>query len=139
MNPSRLLGFVCAAALLLLLAFAQGCAPKPNYAGTWNGTITFTLPGAPQSMQVPIVFKVTKKDDGTYSATASLGPQGGASLPVDKFAVEDKKVTISITAQGQTALFSGTVNAEANSITGNFTQGKNSVPLTLSKQPDAAK
>jgi hypothetical protein len=115
----------------------SGCAPKRNFAGTWNGSVSYTLPTG-GSMSLPLTFHVTKKDDGTYSSTVDVTSLKMTGLPVQSFTVDADKVTIAIQTGAGGFNFTGTTNADATEISGTMGQGKEkAVPLKLVKTPDA--
>ncbi len=121
--------------LTVCIAALSGCAPKKTLAGAWNGTMSISLPGMKQAATVPITFNIVKKDDGKYSATMDVPQKRG--IAVDSFTVDGDKVVA--TAGPAKATYSGSLNSDWTEIAGNFTQGTNSIPLKLTKQPDAKK
>jgi len=122
---------------VLVMTLLSGCAPKRNFAGTWNGSVSFAMPPAGQNITLPLVFHVTKNDDGTYSSTFDITTLKMTAMPVKSFVVDGDKVTMVILVATASASFSGTANADATEITGSLTQGSNSTSLKLTKAPDA--
>jgi hypothetical protein len=130
---------IAAACLFALCAVAiTACAAKRNFAGTWSGSISVTLPKATQAISIGLTFHVTKNDDGSYASTLDVPMQSALGLPVQTFAVDADKVTVTIKLPtGDTATFTGTSNSDATEISGTFVQNGNSLPLKLTKAPDA--
>jgi uncharacterized protein (TIGR03435 family) len=105
---------------------AQSAAENPttNIADTWQGTLH-----AGQDLRT--VVKIAKADGGGYQAMFYSIDQGGAPLPVAKITLEGTTVKMSLTAIGGT--YEGKLSADGNSITGNWSQGPNPLPLTLTR------
>lgn len=121
----------------LCISMLAGCAPKRNFAGVWNGTVSFKNPTSGTSISLPLAFHIVKKDDGTYSGTFDSKAQGANGLPLAAFAVDGDKVTLSIALGAVKASYAGTSNPDGTEIKGNLTQGSNTLPLDLKKEPDA--
>jgi hypothetical protein len=120
----------------LCISLLAGCAQR-NFAGTWNGSVSFKMPPTGQAMTLPLTFHVTKKDDGTYSSTLDITTFKMTGLPVKSFVVDGDKVTVGIQVPTGSYDFTGTTNANATEITGSIGQGKDTSPMTLTKAPDA--
>jgi uncharacterized protein (TIGR03435 family) len=105
---------------------AQSTAENPttNIADTWQGTLH-----AGQDLRT--VVKISKADGGGYKAVFYSIDQGGAPLPVTKITLEGTTVKMSLTAIGGT--YEGKLSADGKSITGNWSQGANPLPLTLTR------
>ena len=118
--------------IAVCIGLLSGCAPKRNFAGTWTGTITISMPQMKQPMTVPLTIHVSKKDDGTYTAAVDGPMNNSASIPLK---IDGDKVTFGTDKQGSG--FTGTSNADGTEISGNLAAAGQSLPLVLKKQPDA--
>jgi len=99
-------------ALLLLFAVLPAVAAD-SLTGTWSGTMTLSVTGAPgdpdgQPAEVPAVL-VLRQEGSTL--TGSLAPAGRDPVPIEHGAVADK-ITFEIN-QGGTVKFSGTLSGGA--------------------------
>lgn len=107
-------------------ARAQPAAENPttNIADTWQGTLH-----AGQDLRT--VVKISKVDGGGYKAVFYSIDQGGSPLPVTKITLEGTTVKMSLTSIGGT--YEGKLSADGKSITGNWSQGPNPLPLNLTR------
>lgn len=95
-----------------------------NIADTWQGTLH-----AGQDLRT--VVKISKADRGGYKAVFYSIDQGGAPIPVTKITLEGTTVKMSLTAIGGT--YEGKLSADGKTITGNWSQGPNPLPLNLAR------
>ena len=93
--------------------------------GTWNGTLET---GA---TKLRVIFKVTKSADDTFAATLDVPDQGATGVPVDAITVKDATVRFELKSLG--GVYEGMINKEGTTITGNWTQGGTTLPLTLNR------
>lgn len=113
-----------AAALALLACRAHAAAPLD---GDWDGT----LAAGPRTLR--LVFHLEPKDGA--SAMISVD-QGGARIPLGAVARDGQSVRIEVPAiHGG---FAGTLAADGATMTGTWTQGAASLPLTLARRKDGA-
>jgi len=113
------LGAACAAAPLGLVAQEQS-----RVIGNWLGTLS--LPGA----TLRLGFEVSEAADGLTTTMRSID-QGNAEIPVATTVLEADSVTFSIPAiAGE---FKGTLGPSADTISGTWSQGGTSIPLTLAR------
>jgi uncharacterized protein (TIGR03435 family) len=110
----------------ITLVRAQSTADNPttNIADTWQGTLH-----AGQDLRT--VVKISKAEGGGYKAVFYSIDQGGTPLPVTKITLEGTTVKMSLTAIGGT--YEGKLSADGKSITGNWSQGPNPLPLNLTR------
>jgi uncharacterized protein (TIGR03435 family) len=103
---------------------AQSAAgdPTTNIADTWQGTLH-----AGQDLRT--VVKISKADGGGYKAVFYSIDQGGDPLPVTKITLEGATVKMSLTAISGT--YEGKLSSDGKTITGNWSQGPNPLPLNL--------
>ncbi|MEJ7560636.1 MAG: alpha/beta fold hydrolase [Pedobacter sp.] len=111
------------ASLLLLSEITQA----QNFVGDWNGVLN--IPGA-QNLKLRLVLHISEKA-GVYTSTMDSPDQGAKGLLTDKTVVSDN--TIIIEASKLALKYVGTYQADSNRITGTFSQGPGSIPLTLYK------
>lgn len=110
---------------LFLFAFAAtpatSPAPSADITGTWSGTLA--VPGE----ALPLVLHITRASDGTLGATLDSPSQGASGIPVTSITATGGVVEFTIAKIG--ASYRGTIGA--TSITGTFSQGGLSLPLTF--------
>lgn len=116
-----------AGAVLLVLSSAGATKARAQAAGqdiadTWQGTLH-------AGRDLRTVVKISKADGGGYKAVFYSIDQGGDGLPVSKITLDGTSVKMSITAIGGT--YDGKLSPDGRSITGNWTQGPNPLPLNL--------
>ncbi len=104
--------------------YAQAKAEAPTLADTWQGTLH-------AGRDLRIVVKISKGDDGGYKAVFYSIDQGGDGLPVTKITVDGSTVKMSLTQIGGT--YEGKIGADGKTITGDWTQGPNPLPLALTR------
>jgi uncharacterized protein (TIGR03435 family) len=95
-----------------------------NIADTWQGTLH-------AGSDLRTVVKITKGDGGGYKAVFYSIDQGGAPMPVTSITQQGPTVKMSLTAIGGT--YEGKLSADGKTIAGNWTQGPNPLPLTLTR------
>ena len=90
--------------------------------GTWNGTLSL------QGTNLRLVLRMANHSDGTASGTIVSVDQGGIELPL-ALTQKAASLTLNTPAIGGD-FFSGSLNA-AGELTGTFTQGPVTAPLTF--------
>ncbi len=115
-----------------LRALAQS-TPKHDITGTWQGKLM--VPQAPNG-EIRIVFKIVKADEGALKATFYMVDRPVPGLPADTVAIQGSNVTITIPAIEGT--YEGKLDADAITLTGNWTAGGTPMPLTLAHVKDDA-
>ena len=91
-------------------------------AGVWQGTLA--LPGR----NLRLVLRLSNESDGTSSATIVSLDQGGIEFPLG---VTQKAMTLTLNAPAIGGdFYSGALN-DAGELSGTFTQGQATVPLTF--------
>src|SRR5271165_1140231 len=101
--------------------------------GTWQGKLM--VPQAPNG-EIRIVFKILKADEGALKATFYMVDRPVPGLPADAVAIQGSNVTITIPAIEGT--YEGKLDANAITLTGNWTAGGTPMPLTLAHVKDDA-
>jgi len=105
-------------------AQTQAENPAKNIAGTWQGTLS-----AGQDLR--IVIKISEAEDGAYKAQFYSVDQSGDPMPATKTELEGTTVKISVTAIGGN--YEGKLSSDGQTITGNWSQGPNPMPLNLTR------
>jgi hypothetical protein len=107
--------------LLALLGSLAGAAVNAqNIIGDWHGTLK--AGGA----ELRINLHIAKGDDDNLKATLDSIDQAAMGIPVASASLKDSMLKLAIDAVQGT--YEGKVNADANSITGTWTQGQ-ALPL----------
>ncbi len=117
----RLLSWMLALAVMTGgAAYAQGSA-----AGRWQGT----LHAGAQDLR--LVFAVSEADQGGLRAMMYSIDQGAQGVAASEVVLSGTRLRIAIAAAG--GGFEGELSADGSSATGTWTQGGNSLPLTLTR------
>ena len=115
--------------VFIVVCFAA--APGPTLAlqqiggpaGHWVGTLA-AGPG------IEVEIDLAAKGDGWYG-TFSVPSQGTRGLPLADLTVKEKAVSFAIKGGPGDPQFSGTLSEDGKTISGTFTQGGGSLPLSL--------
>jgi len=97
-------------------------------AGTWNGTLQANGPQGPVSLPVVLRFETNKNAD--MVGFMDSPNQKAIGLAISEASLADGKLAIKVPAVG--GAYNATVNG--NSMTGQWTQGPGSLPLTLTRK-----
>lgn len=108
---------------LVLGAVMTSSAPAQEIAGDWDGALTI---GA--GMTLRLVLHLTQGPNG-LAATLDSVDQGALGIPASSAAVEKGKVRIEVAKIGGT--FQGALGADARTLSGDWSQGGRSTPLTF--------
>jgi uncharacterized protein (TIGR03435 family) len=105
---------------------AQATAENPanDIVGTWQGTINI-------GRDLRVVVKISKTDDGAYTALFYRIDQSGDPIPVAKIELEETAIKMSVPFVGGT--YEGRLAADGRTIAGNVSQGSNTMPLNLTR------
>lgn len=109
---------------------ARSAASQASVAGDWAGTLS--AGGA----ELRLLLHIKAAADGTLTGTLDSIDQGANGIPIKSVALKDGKLSLDVEAVHGT--YEGTVNKDANGITGTWTQGQ---PLELNfkrAEPQAA-
>src|SRR5262249_2489024 len=110
--------------LLGLSCQVFGQAPANGFEGSWQGTLEAA------GTELRLVLTVTKSEAGAYAGKLDSLDQG-ATIPVDTITVNVDAVRLEMkTIAGA---FEGILNKERTELTGKFSQGGQSVPLTFKR------
>lgn len=133
-----LLGLACIAAGLMAVSSGSLCAaqataatPDHDIVGTWQGTLHIAAGDNHPEINLRIVNKITKGDDGKLKVMDYSIDQGGAGMTATSASFEDGVFSYAIqTIDGS---YEGKMSADGKSIAGNWTQGPNPLPLLLAR------
>ncbi len=110
----------------------ETAARKPgSIEGVWLGTLQ--LPAT----KLRIVFNITPKPDGSFSATLDSPDQGATGIPVSAVSVEKNEVTLDVSAVS--GRYEGMLSEDGSAIGGKWTQGGVSLDLALQRVNEAPK
>jgi uncharacterized protein (TIGR03435 family) len=109
-------------------SIAQG--PSADMTGTWQGTLQL-----PDGKGLRTVLKVTKAPDGTLKANFYSIDQGGQPLPVSSVSLQGNTFAYAISMiEGK---YEGKLSPDNNTVTGQWSQGPNPLPLVLTRATKA--
>ncbi len=118
------------ALVLLPLALASSPAAAQDVTGDWFATLEVG-----PAVQLRLVLHVQEAEEG-YSATLDSPDQGVTDIPLDELLVEDGQIVFRHSAAA--IEYEGTVDPGFTAITGTFTQGSESYPLSFGRTVLAA-
>jgi hypothetical protein len=104
--------------------FAQG-KPTETVEGTWLGALKVS------GLELRIVFRISKKPDGTLSVFIDSPDQGAKDIPTSSAILENNHLTIESKVAG--AVFEGNVKSDWNEIEGQWNQRGTTLPLILKR------
>ena len=90
--------------------------------GTWNGTLEAN------GGQMRLIVKMANRPDGTAAGTVVSPDGSGIEIPI-AMTQKGSSVTLEVTSVG--ASFAGVLNDARTEMTGTWTQGPSTLPLTL--------
>jgi dipeptidyl aminopeptidase/acylaminoacyl peptidase len=120
--------------LMLLFLFGLsfqvfGQTQAKGFEGSWQGTLDAA------GTMLRLVLTVTRSEAGTYAGKLDSLDQG-ATIPIDTITVNIDAVRVEIKSAG--VVFEGALNKERTELTGTFTQGGQSFPLSFKRDEQAA-
>lgn len=125
------LAWLAAVALVLAAPLtASALAATDPLPGTWKGTIS--IPTGP----LEVILDLSRDAGGAAAGTISIPAQGARDLPLANVALEGTAFRASIAGIPGDPTFTGTLDAAAGTIAGNFTQGGGAFPFTLARGDD---
>jgi len=125
---------VLSSALFASQANAQASADH-DIVGTWQGTLHVPAGGGRPAIDLRIVNKVTKGDDGKLKVLDYSIDQGGGEMTASSASFDDGVFKFGIQAIDGT--YEGKMSADGKSIAGNWTQGGGSLALLLERATPA--
>ena len=123
------------AALLLFptsfLMAQTAVEPLDHWAGHWEGTVQIP------NMELKIEIDLAKNSKGELAGTFGSPAQNVKGLPLSTVAVEGRSVRLVLKAGKEVSTFVGVLSADGKSISGDASQGAESVPFSLTRTGDA--
>ena len=113
------------AVVTLLWPAVPSHAATNGVAGNWNGTLEIG------PVKLRVAFKISPSANGTLTAKMDSLDQGAHDIAVDAVTVKDKSLRIEVNAVH--GVYEGTLDAAGTKATGTWTQGPQTLPLTLVK------
>src|SRR5215470_15084462 len=114
--------------VLLSLSVALRGQTTKGLEGSWNGA----LDAGGQTLH--LVLTVTKSADGSFSGKLDSVDQG-ATIPIDVIKVTGESVHLEL--KSIEVKFDGKLNAAATELSGEFSQGGATLPLTLKRSTES--
>jgi len=123
-------GLICLALIMVssisMVVFAQQQdTSEISIEGIWQGELK--VPG----IELRIVFKISKKPDGTLTAVMDSPDQGVTGIAVEKVIVKDNTLYMEINSVG--GIFEGKISNDFLTIEGQWRQSGQSLPLTVKR------
>ena len=112
-------------------AQAPAAIPDHDIVGTWQGTLHVPASANRPGIDLRIVNKITKGDDGKLKVTDYSIDQGGQGMTASSASFQDNVFKYAIEAIDGS--YEGKISADGKSIAGNWTQGPNPLPLLLER------
>src|SRR5437016_660269 len=112
--------------LVALAALPGSALLAQDLTGTWQGTLQL-----PNGKELRTVIKVTKADGSALRATMYSIDQGGQGIPVNPVTLQGS--TVKMTMPGIGGAYEGKLEADGDSITGNWKQGPQPLALNLNR------
>lgn len=94
--------------------------------GTWEGALDVN------GQTLHVRFNFTKDSAGNVTGTFDSVDQGANGLPISTITRTDDKIKLDL--KTMSIAYEGTLNKDASVVTGTFTQGPGSLPLTLTRK-----
>jgi uncharacterized protein (TIGR03435 family) len=134
-----LLGLACFAIGLIPIARCAGQAaaisPDHDIVGTWQGTLHVPAANGRPGIDLRIVNKIARADDGKLKVMDYSIDQGGAGMTATSASFKDGVFAYEI--QGIDGKYEGKMSGDGKSIAGNWTQGPNPLALLLERATPA--
>lgn len=137
-----LLGLACFAAGLIPVFSTAVCAaqtaaaaPDHDIVGTWQGTLHVAAAANHPAIDLRIVNKIAKGDDGKLKVSDYSIDQGGGEMKASSASFEDGVFKFAIEMIDGT--YEGKMSADGKSLAGEWKQGPNPLPLLLERATPA--
>ena len=108
--------------------------PGEGLEGIWLGVLN------PGTLNLRLLFKISKSGDGTLTGTIDSIDQGAEGLKISGIRVDGDSVRLKL--KEPIADFEGTISEDGSQITGEWRQGSSALPLVIQRQqkiPDLAR
>ncbi len=104
---------------------ALGNYKPENFKGIWEGTLKFS------GTELRVVFKISEKPNGNFTATMDSPDQGATNIPVSEVIIDNKKLHLNVKAVF--GIYEGELQEDGLSIKGEWKQSGLTLPLLLKK------
>ena len=109
---------------LIFFGIFDSFAQTKDLTGIWAGKLSL-----PNSMELTIVFNLSKNDSGIYSSTLDSPDQGAMGIPTESTLINGDSILIKIpVVQG---FYSGKISYDEMKIVGKWSQGGMNLDLTV--------
>lgn len=116
--------------LLAAIALLAGCKTR-TIEGTWKGSVSVA------SINLPLVITLTKSSDGKYAGNLESPNQAkGVKFTIDTITYQEDKVHFEV--KSVMGSFDGKLSQDDTKMEGEWKQGGQSIPLTLTRSEPAA-
>jgi len=121
------------AAMTVMCIAVLPCAAQQvdDFAGDWAGTINAG------GQKIRLIFHFTVADDGGLEGTMDVPAQGAFDIAIDSIALDGSRIEVELNLPGG-ASYSGALDSAGGQITGAFSQGGGTRPLTLARSDEQA-
>jgi CubicO group peptidase (beta-lactamase class C family) len=99
-----------------------------SIAGHWEGTID--IPGT----KLEVLIDFSQKQAGIWEGKISIPAQNAKNLPLNNISFVDKEASFAIGGVPGEPTFKGTITENGTKISGDFTQGGQNFPFSLSRE-----
>jgi uncharacterized protein (TIGR03435 family) len=112
--------------MIAFAALSGGALLAQDLTGTWQGTLTL-----PNGKELRTVMKIAKADGGALRGQMFSIDQGAGAIPINPVTLQGTTVKMSMPGIGGT--YEGKLEADGDSITGNWKQGPEPIALNLKR------
>lgn len=120
-----------AGGMLLFPLIVQAVEQAESFVGTWMGKLKIS------GIEMRLVFKINKQEDGTLAALMDSPDQGATDIPMDYVKLEGNNITMELKKAG--GIFEGKLVEDGSTIKGAWKQGGMNLPLELKPQEQEVK
>jgi uncharacterized protein (TIGR03435 family) len=110
--------------IIALVTLSAGTSFAQDMTGTWQGTLQ-------AGKELRIVIKISRTDTEALKAVMYSIDQSGQGISASAITLQGSTLKMSVAGIGGT--YEGKLSADANSITGTWTQGPSPLPLNLKR------
>lgn len=125
---TKLLLTLSALSIFIISDYSKSiCQTKPDTSivATWQGTLEFS------GNKLRIVFHIAKSDSGVLTGSLDSPDQGAKGIPASSVTLNRDSVKLLVESIG--GEYSGKLSADNSTISGKWTQGGISLPLTVNR------
>ncbi len=112
--------------MVALVGLPGGALLAQDLTGTWQGALAL-----PNGKELRTVFKISKTDAGVLGGVFYSIDQPSPGIPINTVSMQGSNVKMTLPGAGAT--YEGKLEADGNTITGNWKQGPNPIALNLKR------